>query len=268
MNLNLETLEGRIVPATVKVIGANMYVQADWTDKKGISVFSISSSLIVVNNVSHQVPSKVTYLMVVGSEYGDNINLQSASKFCTVIGSAGNDSILGSHNNDNIDGGEGDDNIDGWMGSDTIVGGNGNDRLFGGGGFDSIVGGFGNDYIDGGTEADVIEAGAGNDTVFGQSGNDSVRGGDGDDYIDGGFGEDSLFGENGKDKIYGREGYDLLVGGLGHDYIDGRDGSSRVDLRDNIWLENYGQVFPTSYAINSFAADTADFVNGSKYKYW
>lgn len=266
MRPNLENLESRVVPASVKTIGTNMFVQADWTDRNGINVFSIDNSLIVVNNISYQVPAKVTQIMVYGSEYRDSINLQNSGKVCFIRGYEGDDNIVGSVYNDNIDSGDGNDRVDGWFGSDIIVGGNGNDSLWGGAGSDSIVGGAGNDYIDGGADADVITAGMGDDTVFGRLGNDSIRGGDGNDYIEGGSGDDSLFGEKGRDRLIGGDGYDLIVGGLDRDYIDGRDGG-RFDLRDNIWLEDFGDR-RSSEGMNTFFADAADYVNGSKYKYW
>ena len=125
---------------------------------------------------------------------------------CTIVGTAGNDTLTGT---------DGNDVICGLGGDDIIQGGLGADKLFAGDGADSLLGGDGSDLLDGG---------AGNDTSNGEAGNDVINGGLGDDISEGGPGADKLFGGDGADALLGNDGGDYLDGGAGSDTLDGGGG--------------------------------------------
>ncbi|MEU7824819.1 fibronectin type III domain-containing protein [Catellatospora sp. NPDC049133] len=128
---------------------------------------------------------------------------------CTVIGTAGDDTIAGTNardvicslgGDDRIFAGNGDDVVYGGTGADVLDGGNGDDILYagptgsmliGGNGNDTLIGGIGDDIIRGDNGNDLIDAGSGSDAIYGGNGNDAVAAGDGDDTVDGGSGNDT-----------------------------------------------------------------------------
>jgi Ca2+-binding RTX toxin-like protein len=265
VSVGVESLESRVTPAKISFTGTLATIEPDGVDyAKGINVLSLDSSIVVINNVSYQMPSRILFLTVLGTPKNDNINLEFSSKVCKVYGFDGNDSIVGSIHNDYLDGGNGDDAINGKgcvNGKNTIIGGSGNDFLSGIG-TNYFDGGAGDDKISAGSGNDEIWGGAGNDTIWSGMGNDSVRGGAGNDYIEGSGGNDSLYGDDGDDKILGGDGNDLIVGGKGKDYLDGND---RTINEDRIWTDEVG-VLKSAFA-DSFSANfNSDWVNGSKYK--
>lgn len=152
----------------------------------------------------------------------------SSSTSCTIIGTAGDDTLIGTDGpdvicalagNDTITGLGGDDLIYGGPGNDTIDAGDGNDRAFGLAGDDTINGGPGNDQLGGGAGNDRIDGQEGNDTAWGASGRDIIFGRDGDDRLWGGPGDDIIGGFLGDDIIGGGAGFDTLNGDEGNDII-------------------------------------------------
>lgn len=108
----------------------------------------------------------------------------AAGAGCTIIGTAGRDSLRGTNRRDVICGLGGNDVLSGLGGNDKLLGGAGNDRIVGGAGNDLLDGGTGNDWLDGGAGADVLLGGTGVDFMVskdGDRGNDRVRGGPGKD---------------------------------------------------------------------------------------
>ena len=95
---------------------------------------------------------------------------------CTVVGTAGDDTLQGT---------AGDDRICGLSGNDHVVGGGGNDSLFGGPGSDDLSGGAGADVVAGGPGSDLVRGGTGSDILAAglARGNDTLRGGDNADEL-------------------------------------------------------------------------------------
>lgn len=111
---------------------------------------------------------------------------------CTIMGTAGADTLNGTVNADVICGADGDDTLNGNNGNDILRGGNDND---------------------------VLNGQNGSDALYGEAGNDQLNGGNGQDYLDGGAGIDTLNGDNGNDVLDGGAGADILAGGLGSDVL-------------------------------------------------
>ncbi|WP_416900382.1 MAG: hypothetical protein ACMVY4_00765 [Minwuia sp.] len=93
---------------------------------------------------------------VIGSTFGDTIDISTAAGIGGAVGGAGGDTIIGGANDDGLLGQLGDDSITGNGGADFIGGGGGNDTLLGEAGADEIEGGAGDDSIDGGSGNDDI----------------------------------------------------------------------------------------------------------------
>jgi hypothetical protein len=117
---------------------------------------------------------------------------------CTIVGSAGADTLRGT------------------SGRNVICGRGGNDTLFGNGGNDLLRGEGGNDKLNGGTGVDRLDGGLGTDTLNGNGGKDQERGGGGADTF---FAKDGL--------------RDALVGGPGRDKarVDRVDSLSTIERR-------------------------------------
>ena len=149
---------------------------------------------------------------------------------CTVMGTAGPDTLRGTPGDDVICGLGGNDMIEGLggndvivagPGADTVVGGGGDDRIWGGAGDDTLEGGSGTDTLWGGDGSDSVAGGAQDDALLGGAGDDSLVGGAGDDRLWGGAGDDTLGGEGGADTLWGGPGNDTLTGGPGNDTLWG-----------------------------------------------
>lgn len=169
---------------------------------------------------------------------------------CTVVGTAGNDSLAGGKATDDV--------ICGLGGNDTLTGLGGNDVLFGGDGNDSLLGGRGDDHLDGGNGRDTagfydsgimgveifllsnyasgpesgndsfaassvenIDGSPGDDRLFGDDQNNVLDGRGGSDLVSGGDGNDTVIGGAGDDDLSGKAGNDALQPGPGEDYADG-----------------------------------------------
>ena len=86
---------------------------------------------------------------------------------CTIVGTAGPDTLTGTSGADNICAGRGNDVVRAGDGDDSLVGFLGRDQLFGGAGDDSLFGGNGDDALSGGTGTDRCFGGAGVDSGSG-----------------------------------------------------------------------------------------------------
>jgi Ca2+-binding RTX toxin-like protein len=104
---------------------------------------------------------------------------------CTIIGTAGKDTLRGTPRRDVLCG---------LGGDDVLLGMGGNDRLYGG---------LGNDWLDGGRGNDYLNGGGGRDRLDGNLGRDYLWGGDGRDLL---ITRDKL---RGNDRIQGGSGRDL-----------------------------------------------------------
>ena len=200
--LSVESLSGRIVPATGILRSSLGIVTIEGTagnDQSNISV-SGSNVTITLNNTSTSFPmSKVRGLVFKGLNGDDSFN---------------NDSSITS----------------------KAFGGNGNDTLFGGTATDQFFGGSGNDLLNGNNGNDSLSGEWGDDRLTGSSGNDSLKGGSGSDDLNGGSGNDSLYGEDGDDRLTGDLGSDRVSGGRGRDSSirDSRDSFNDCDRDEGI----------------------------------
>lgn len=144
---------------------------------------------------------------------------------CTIVGTAGDDTLRGTAGDDVICGRGGNDRITGFGGDDIIFGGPGDDVLFGSAGNDLLYGGSGDDTIDGNGDDDTLLGEAGNDVLRGGFGSDVIAGGRGADSISGGAGGDIAFGGRGDDVLRGGDGPDTMTGGRGNDEVFGEAGT-------------------------------------------
>ncbi|MDA0920986.1 MAG: hypothetical protein O2945_18095 [Planctomycetota bacterium] len=112
--------------------------------------------------------SSIEEAVLIGGDFGTNIDASGFSGNVTLLGNGGGDTLIGG------------------SGNDVLGGGDGNDKLFGLAGNDTADGAAGNDSLVGGDGDDVLLGGAANDTLLGQGGDDTLLGEDGNDSIDGG----------------------------------------------------------------------------------
>ena len=120
--------------------------------------------------------SSIEEAVLIGGDFGTNIDASGFSGNVTLLGNGGGDTLIGG------------------SGNDVLGGGDGNDKLFGLAGNDTADGAAGNDSLVGGDGDDVLLGGAANDTLLGQGGDDTLLGEDGNDSIDGGSGTDTATG--------------------------------------------------------------------------
>jgi Ca2+-binding RTX toxin-like protein len=160
----------------------------------------------------------------------------------TLTGTAGNDVICGLGGNDIINGGAGNDTILAGDGNDTVRGGTGNDIIRGQNGDDVLTGEAGNDVIDGGAGIDQASwAGAPAAVVVDLTANtasgwgtdtmallERARGSRFNDTLRGNGLANILWGGDGNDTMLGRAANDLLDGGNGNDTLRGEDGNDQV----------------------------------------
>lgn len=168
---------------------------------------------------------------------------------CTVLGTAGNDTLVGTSGNDVLCGFAGDDVLKGQGGNDDLLGGSGSDRAdwsgspravsvnlttnnatgWGNDSLDSIervVGSSFGDTLRGSGEADILRSGRGADRIFAGEGDDRVYAGSGVDLVRGEGGDDLTVGGAGNDDspdgatagVFGGAGIDTINGGMGIDY--------------------------------------------------
>jgi glucose/arabinose dehydrogenase len=151
---------------------------------------------------------------------------------CTVLGTAGNDTLTGTPGRDVICGQGGNDQLLGLDGDDVLSGGAGNDRLVGGPGADVMQGGGGPDDV-----ADYADS-AGPITVTIGTGADDGAAGDADDVqidverVKGGSADDHLIAGSRAAKLIGFAGADTLRGGAANDTLDGRGGADELEGGD------------------------------------
>ncbi|WP_176738773.1 calcium-binding protein [Micromonospora matsumotoense] len=157
---------------------------------------------------------------------------------CTIIGTAGNDTLNGTGSADVICGLGGNDTINGGNGNDTIYGGAGADTVDGGNNDDTLYGGAGDDIMGGGNGADYLYGEAGNDTNYGETllGSLLYLFDNGNDHIYGGPGNDDLDGQNGNDTITDTDtdDTDTMSGGNGNDTINVQDGAGDDTANGNL----------------------------------
>ena len=197
------------------------------------------------------------YLLPIGSDWQDILDVMIDSGDDVLHGGLGNDILSGGSGNDLLIGGTGDDLLRGNSGEDVLVGGPGADTLKGGPGTDTLS------YADSGMNVTVrlhslyasggdaegdeflnpeaftyhdadevmhtvilsdIEnlIGSAHDDVLAGDRRDNILNGQaGDDALYGGpgGGDDMMNGGSGNDRIYGGQGDDTLVGGPGNDTL-------------------------------------------------
>jgi Ca2+-binding RTX toxin-like protein len=152
---------------------------------------------------------------------------------CTVVGTAGGDTLRGTPGRDVICGLGGDDRVFGAAGSDVILTGDGNDMVRGGPGADRVLGEAGRDRLRGGAGADRLAGGRGRDALFGGRGNDVLRGNFASDALHGQSGDDTVVGGGGRNRLYGERGDDRLVASgnrRGGDRVVGGRGRDRAEV--------------------------------------
>jgi CSLREA domain-containing protein len=138
---------------------------------------------------------------------------------CTVLGTAGKESLFGTAGDDVICGLGGNDNLNGLGGDDVLIGGDGNDRLVGGSGADALRGEGGADVADYSDRTADLELSIGNGADDGEAGEgddvegdvERLRGGSGDDLLIGSPSRNRLISGTGSDTLHGLAGADTLV---------------------------------------------------------
>jgi Ca2+-binding RTX toxin-like protein len=213
--LALESLDGRIVPATiaynsvlqsVTVTGDALFDTCTVTSIPGaIRVMvksSVPASSISFTQTREYAASAVSRIEFLGGDGNDRF-VNHTSKNSTAHGQRGNDVLIGGSGMGILAGQDGNDNLQGRSGNDSLNGGNGNDVLYGEAGNDILAGVSGSDYLNGGAGNDRLQGGDGNDRLFGETGNDKLYGEAGNDELHGGQDgvADSLFGGLGADKF-------------------------------------------------------------------
>jgi Ca2+-binding RTX toxin-like protein len=208
--LELESLDGRIVPATiaysagvVTITGDPLYdtctvTQTGPTTLKVAVRSTVPASSISFTKTRLYTASAVNKIVFFGGAGADRFT-NHTSKPSYASGDGGNDVLIGG------------------SGRDTFAGGSGNDTLLGV---------------------------AGNDTLFGGDGNDYLNGGAGNDYLVGESGDDKLYGLGGQDRLYGVAGKDELHGGLDgqRDFLYG--GSSGDRFKSDGAIEFFFDYIP------------------------
>lgn len=185
--LNVESLEGREVPATAALYGTTLIV--DGTNQSEFLIVRQDAARISVDGtpirtrfstVSSLTNPQVSQVIVRAQSGDDTINIATLKVNTMVWGGTGNDRLYL---------GNGNDTAYGDAGNDTILGSSGNDWLVGGEGTDQIWGGAGHDWVTGDNGDDKLYGDAGDDSISGGEGKDTLSGGSGADEFDGhGFG--------------------------------------------------------------------------------
>ena len=199
MKPNLETLEGRLVPATLtwnfNSENKDGVLQIDLPKDSG-NVLAVSGAgvKIKVENYKNDSVKDMT-VPYVPSPYNKSLNVP--------------DSNINSYF---VDGNKVNALPDvNWVVNIQVNGSNKNDYIDIGafaGQRSNVFGLGGNDYIIGSNSANCL---------------DGISGGDGNDCLLGGDGKDSLVGGNGNDQLNGGKGFDDLYGGLGSDILSDPD---------------------------------------------
>jgi len=100
----------------------------------------------------------LAFLVASGNAWSEPTRLTASDgSLCTIVGTAGSDSISGT---------KGPDVICGLGGNDVINGLSGNDIIDAGAGNDTIAGGAGDDKIDPGSGSDIVGGNAGTNTLY------------------------------------------------------------------------------------------------------
>jgi Ca2+-binding RTX toxin-like protein len=180
----------------------------------------------------------------------------SSGELCTIVGTAGRDTLKGKPGlNDVICGLGGDDVLNGLEGNDILDGGAGNDTLNGGAGNDILLGAAGNDTLNGGAGNDILLGAAGADVFNGGTETNGTPGSDTVSYsyvtstttpitagIDGVNNDglsnekdnikadvENIVGSSSNDTLTGSAAANTLTGGPGSDTLNGGPGSDTLN---------------------------------------
>ena len=220
-----------------------------------------------------------------GETLGDALDISSYSNNVTVTYTANEAGIV--NGLDTITNDAGDIT---FMQVERLLMGSGNDtinagvtttalNLDGAAGNDSLIAGSANDTLSGGTGNDTLRGNAGEDTMYGGDGQDLLYGGTNNDTLDGGAGNDTLYGGEGSDTLTGGTGSDVLHDGnrtgelvRGGNFTSATDaavpagwttGNTSGGSAPAIWSNTL--QFPYNNAINGFAQQSLDTVEGTLY---
>lgn len=149
MPLNLESLEGRDVPAAdVFLDGPTLVITADGDDD---TVFVSEAGGFVYLNVNgvefEPLPAEFVQVIEFAGGGGDDIFVNGTGAYAVAYGESGDDILVGGDFGSALIGGRGADILIGGVSDDYILGESGPDLLFGGPGVDVLVGGIGRDQI-------------------------------------------------------------------------------------------------------------------------
>lgn len=159
-SLNVETLEGRELPAVVAAVNVAGFINiASDSTPSWVEVKYTSGGKVRVhdydNGFNKDFPmagllgAKVLIFQGgAGKDYFKNLTFVP----CSLYGKGGDDTLIG---------GAGCDYLNGGAGNDLLYGGAGNDNLFGSTGIDKLYGQSGNDFLDAGTVLEPAYGGAG-----------------------------------------------------------------------------------------------------------
>src|SRR5262245_26210372 len=158
-SLNVETLEGRELPAVVMAVNVAGFINiASDSTPSWVEAKYVSGKIRVhdyFNGFNKDFPTAgllgakvLIFQGGAGKDYFKNLTAVPSSLY----GKGGDDTLIGGACNDYINGG---------AGNDLLYGGAGNDNLFGSTGIDKLWGQNGNDFLDAGTVLEPAYGGAG-----------------------------------------------------------------------------------------------------------
>ncbi|SFL10856.1 Hint domain-containing protein [Shimia haliotis] len=245
-----------------KIIGGEGYSDWDvlgfsnWVSSEGVNVKMTgpeSGTFEFRGSETHGEFSEIEH--IVGTDYGDAVDLSGDTSGLKVQGYGGDDTIRG---------GSGADSLHGDWGNDQISGGQGADTLFGGSGDDVLAGGDGDDYVEGGEGSDTLTGGAGEDTLFGGDGNDvfNIYDADEDTDVDGGGWWDTIVFH---DESSG-EGVEVIYDGDGsgeYELGDAEGDFSDVEMIQTTQNADFVDASASDQGILLVSDDGADTVVGS-----
>jgi Ca2+-binding RTX toxin-like protein len=239
---NLESLEGRLVPATFQALTIvdtqlTVFTRQTAAGKQVVIDGSVHDDLATIT----QFDRAKGFMEIKLEQWSGGINVGTKLGGSRVrlhgLKLQAAESVF-------VDAKEGDDRINNFTSATMLAFGRaGNDQMVGGSGADRMFGNRGNDILDGGAGKDTLfgdngdndPSVPGRDVLRGGGGGDTLVGDAGDDHLSGGGDDDHLFGNAGRDTLLGEGGGDRLFGGADDDYMDaGRDVSSTFNYAEHL----------------------------------
>lgn len=154
---------GNVDPATAQVVTSG---SGSATIDDGVLTYTPVSDFLGVDTFTYEVCDDVSSCDLA------QVTIE-VSAGCTLIGTAGDDSLVATDDRDVICAGAGNDMVDGRGGDDVILAGPGHDAVLAGPGDDHVLAGEGHDVVNGGPGDDRIDAGLGDNSVVDAAADDA-----------------------------------------------------------------------------------------------